>query len=485
MKIFSRYNHFVIVFYLTLTAFSVNAARAQNPTPTPVPAPTSTPAESTNIPKGKNPIIIIPGVTGSELINGKNEQIVWFRPQRAKDDDLRLPISPNLVRNRDSLRPGDIIRKIEFLKFLPEIEIYEKLIDSLEKRGGYTEGNWDAPGADGYQDKLYVFPYDWRRDNVENARLLVQKIEALKRKLGRPNLKFNVIAHSMGGLIARYAAMYGNVDLPAGAPRPTWIGSRNFNKIFLLGTPNEGSVQALDTLLNGFSFLGGGLNLPFVQNLSKFDVFTIPSMYQLLPHKGTSVIYDENLKPLDIDFFDIKNWDKYNWSAIDDDAFVKKFDASEVKNARAYLVAVLARAKRFQEALDANTVEKTPISIYLIGAECKDTLGSAVVFQDAKKNRWKTIFKADSFERSGGGEKVTSEDLKKIIYEMGDGVVTRRSLAATDLTQKLNKTLLPITSEISICEGHTKLVTSPEVQDKLFTLLFNEATPPSTTKAQK
>jgi hypothetical protein len=57
-------------------------------------------------------------------------------------------------------------------------------------------------------------------------------------------------------------------------------------------------------------------------------------------------------------------------------------------------------------------------------------------------------------------------------------------LSARDLTQKFSKTVLPITSEISICEGHTKLVTSTEVQDKLFTLLLDEGTP-ATTKAQK
>lgn len=472
MKIFFRRKSLAAFFCLLLAFSSANFIQAQNPTPTP---PVS------NIPKGKTPIIIIPGLTGSELVNSKNQEIVWFKPQRAKDDDLRLPISPNLTRNRDSLRPRDIIRKVEFFKFLPEIEIYERLIDSLEKRGGYTEANWDSPTEGAYQDSFYVFPYDWRLDNVENARLLVQKIEALKRKLGRTDLRFNVIAHSMGGLIARYAAMYGAVNLPAGRPKPTWAGARNFNKIFLLGTPNAGSVQALEPLVNGFSFIGGGFNIPFVQNLSKFDVFTIPSMYQLLPHKGTTTVYDENLKPMNIDFFDIKTWEKYNWSALQDDDFSKKFSAAEVRNAKAYLIAALSRARRFQEALDANTLEKTPVSMYLIGAECKDTLGSIVVYQDAKKNRWRTLFKADSFER-GTGEKVTSDELKKVIYEMGDGTVTRRSLAAKDLAN-LNKNVLPITAEISICEGHTKLVTSPDVQDKLFTLLLNgEAT---VTNAQK
>ena len=43
----------------------------------------------------------------------------------------------------------------------------------------------------------------------------MKKIKALKTKLRKPNLKFNVVAHSMGGLVTRYAAMYGDTDLRA------------------------------------------------------------------------------------------------------------------------------------------------------------------------------------------------------------------------------------------------------------------------------
>ena len=417
--------------------------------------------------KGKAPIIIVPGLAGSELVNGKNEEIVWFRPQRAKDDDLRLPISPNLARNRDSLRAKDIIREVEFLKFLPEIEIYQKLIDALEKRGGYTEGKWDTPTANGYEDTFYVFPYDWRLDNVENARLLMRKIDDLKRKLKRPNLKFNVIAHSMGGLISRYAAMYGNADIPRGKLNPSWAGARNFDKIFLLGTPNGGSVQALESILNGFSFIGGGINLPFVQNLSKFDVFTIPSIYQLLPHQDTFTAYDENLKPLKIDIYDPKTWEMYDWSIWKDDDFAKKFSPAEQRVAKAYFEVVLNRARRFQEALDANKRAKPPVSIYLMGADCKDTQSAIVLLRNEKKNQWKTLFKPDSFERADG-VKVSSDEVKKLIYVRGDGVVTVDSLKKQSAK---NPSVLPVTSELYQCEAHNRLVTNPEIQDRLFTLL--------------
>jgi hypothetical protein len=110
--------------------------------------------------------------------------------------------------------------------------------------------------------------------------------------------------------------------------------------------------------------------------------------------------------------------------------------------------------------------------MYLIGADCRDTLDGLVLYRD-KKNEWKTLFKADSFNRANG-EKVASADVKKAIFAMGDGVVPKRSLAAETLSANANKTVLPITSQIYLCEGHAKLVTSPEVQDKLFVLLLGE-----------
>ena len=286
-------------------------------------------------------------------------------------------------------------------------------------------------------------------------------------------MRFNVIAHSMGGLIARYAAMYGDADIPRGRLRPTWAGARNFDKIFLLGTPNEGSVQALDSLLNGFSLFGGGLNLPFVQNLSRFDVFTIPSIFQLLPHEDAFMAYDENLKPLKIDVYDPKMWDEYDWSIWKDDNFTKKFDAAEQRNARAYFNVALARAKRFQAALDANNSSaKTPVSFYLMGADCKDTQNAVVILRNEKKNRWETRFNASGFERANG-EKVSSEELKKLIYTQGDGVVTKNSLKME--TSKKTPTLRAV-SELFQCETHNKLATNPEIQDRLFSLLGNANT---------
>ena len=113
---------------------------------------------------------------------------------------------------------------------------------------------------------------------LKNARLLIRKMRAFKKKTKRPNLKFNVLAHSMGGLITRYAAMYGDRDLPRGRPKPNWAGNRYFNKVFLFGTPNKGAADSLQTLLEGFGAIRN-INLPFVRDLTAIEVFTMPSLF--------------------------------------------------------------------------------------------------------------------------------------------------------------------------------------------------------------
>jgi len=446
-----------------ITLSFIAAVFGQDPAATP-------PKEVVAAATGKAPVIIIPGITGSELINKNTGKTVWFSRSRDGDDDLRLPVTPNLAANRDGLVAGDILRGVKFLKFLPETEIYDQLITNLEKRAGYREAKWDDPGENGHQDTFYVFPYDWRRDNVETARLLIKRIEELKAKLGKPDLKFNVVAHSMGGLITRYAAMYGDADIPGGAPMPTWAGAKHFDKVFLLGTPNEGSVQALQTLLEGMSHFGGGINLPWVRNINRQDVFTIPSLYQLLPHPASFLVYDENLRPLKLDIFEPATWDEYDWAVWKDKKFEDRFSRVEQNNARPYFSEALRRAKLFQAALDANNSPQTPVAFYLIGSDCKETQNAILLRRDEKKGRWITQFDAKGFTRSDG-QKVTSEDLKPFIFSMGDDTVTRRSLAAETIRSNGREHALPIADELISCAGHRKLVSNTEIQDRLFTLL--------------
>ena len=428
-------------------------------------------AASCALAQGKTPVILIPGLTGSELFNSRTGQKVWYKTRRVRTDDLRLPIGQNLAANRDSLVPGDILRDVKAGP-LPRTDIYGGFIAAMQTLGGYREARWDAPPPRGYENAIYVFPYDWRRDNVENARLLIRKIETLKRRLGRPNLKFNIVGHSMGGLIARYAAMYGDADIPAGdaAPTPTWAGARHMDKLIIMGTPNEGSPLSLKNMLNGFNVFGVDVNLPFVQNLSKFDIFTIPAAFELLPAPGTWKVFDENLAPIEVDLYDAATWTKYGWNVIDDKDFGKHFASTDKTSAGAYFRTVLARAKKFQLAMSALSNRVIPVSINLIGSDCKDTPDAMVLYQK-KDGKWEAVFKPDSFE-TAGGRKVTAEELKALIMAPGDGIVSKRSLAAITLAQSAGiASIFTPASATYICEGHDKLPSNVEVQKQVLSIL--------------
>lgn len=438
----------------------------------------------TNTAKGRLPVIIIPGLIGSELVNSKNGDKVWFDLNRAKADDLRLPITPNIKANKDDLVPQDILREIQLIKFTPKIEIYQKLIESLIA-DGFTEGKIDFPEAGGDADKFYVFPYDWRLDNVENAQILLEKLDNLRAKLNRPDLKFNVIAHSMGGLITRYAAMYGKADLSV-RTRPTWKGATYFNSIALVATPNAGALSSLDSMINGFSLFGSGkINLPFVQNLSRSDLFTIPSIYQLLPHTGTARIFDENLRPVKLDLFNPLVWEKYGWTAYSDNDFAKKFDAKEQATAKAYFRAVLLRAKQFQAALDASPSAKNPVPMYYLGAECRQTIDGMILRRDKDKNKWIAEFGAASYTKSDG-TKVTKEETEKVLLAPGDGVVPKRSLLSS--FQRLGRLRNTESSYVlnttpDACAEHNRLTGNEAVTKNILSVL-NGGTITETAAAQ-
>ena len=156
---------------------------------------------------GKRPVIFLPGLLGTELANEKTGEVVWPAFFRSSDDELDLPVGPDFLERRDALVPTEAIGETRLLTLLPKAKVFQEFFDAVSRHGGYRLGDMDNPPADGDRDMLYTFAYNWRRDQVESARLLIRRISELKRKLGRPDLRFNIVTVSGGGTLARYAAM--------------------------------------------------------------------------------------------------------------------------------------------------------------------------------------------------------------------------------------------------------------------------------------
>jgi len=432
---------------------------------------------------GKRPVIVIPGILGTELINSRTGETVW--PSAFRTSQEGLPISPDLASNHDDLVPGKILETVKLARVLPEIYVYRDLLDALRRYAGYREGDWSNPPSDGYQDTFYVFPYDWRRDNVTNARELVVRIEQLKGRLQRPDLKFNIVAHSMGGLIARYASMYGDAELPEGdGPiHPTWAGAAHISKIVMIGVPNEGSADAFATLIEGYSVTEGlRRRVPLLNKLTAEDVVSTPAAFQLLPHRDAVKFLDENLKPIAIDLYDPDVWKRYGWSVIySSPEFRRHFAGANgtdgaASELDAYLAATLRRARRFQQALDSVEESTSPVVLLAIGGDCEETLNAPVILRDEKQNRWVTLTRPREY-RTSSGVKISKKQVTDAMYAPGDGRVTRGSLLGENIFKTRDRLTGFTLSHYAVfgCDLHGPLQRNKSLQDNALTAIVSEA----------
>ena len=429
---------------------------------------------------GKTPIIVVPGVLGSQLVNPSTGRLVWPSSSRFKDDDVDLPIAPDLAANRDGLVASRIVDTTDLSLLLPEVRVYRDMLTTLEETAGYRPGAIDAPPPDGATDTFYVFPYDWRRDNVENARLLGRKIEALKTALGRPDLKFNIIAHSMGGLVARYYAMYGDRDIPS--TEPDWSGGRNISRLLLVGTPNRGAMDALRSLVEGYNFYGGNVSRrTFFNKLDSELVFSLPSIYQLLPFSRAEVYVTADLRLLPLDLYDVETWRHYEWSIFSKkhrERVVDRFgpDAPlRLQAEEAFLAAALARATAFHEAIVRESATPRPFGLFAFGGDCEPTLRAPLIV--GKDGGWKTYFRTERLHV--GRSKLDREALFDLMFVPGDGRVTRASLLA-ERDNASNGSIFPSDIDVDYavfqCELHGDLPNDGELQNNILSILVTDTT---------
>ena len=301
-------------------------------------------------------------------------------------------------------------------------DFYAGIIDTLESAGGYQHaetGVVQAPGARNY----YVFTYDWRQDNVQTARKLSRFIEQIRLDYADTELKVDLLAHSMGGLIARYYLRYGESEtLNANDFDINLNGAKRVRRIILLGTPNLGSVSALHSFIGGFK-IGA-------RTIATEILVTMPSTYQLFPHALNDWIVTTTGKPLNRDLFDVNTWRRFQWSIFDPrvrariiESFENEADGiAHIDLLERYFEKHLERARRFVWSLTVPLPEQ-PYKLIVLGGDCELTPARIIVEEVngiSEIRLWPNEIK----------QPVAGVDYDQIMLEPGDGTVTKASLLA-------------------------------------------------------
>lgn len=393
----------------------------------------------------RNPVIVIPGIMGSKLIDSATRESVWGvykrssvspkTPEGARYFALPMAAGRDLHEVKDGVISNGVLDTYE-VNIFPGLALYskpyiellgvlgaggyvdEELVLAQQKRDKEKEKKKKKPSSQvDYGDShfsCFQFDYDWRRSNVENAARLKQFIRDKKKqveasrlkKFGKKgDVKFDIVAHSMGGLLCRYYMQYGDQPLPAkGLPKLTWEGVKDLDKVVLVGSPHLGSLNALTTLNRGLTTVP--VVLPHYHSAL---VGTMPAVYELLPRARHGLVQDKEGNALDV--FDINVWKKYEWglASSKNDKHLKWL-LPEVESAQErreialeHLGKCLDNAKRFHQALDRKA--KHPDSISVVG--WAGDSGETLISYEA---------------REGGG--------KGLAYSSGDETVPRYSAAA-------------------------------------------------------
>jgi pimeloyl-ACP methyl ester carboxylesterase len=359
----------------------------------------------------RNPVILIPGILGSKLVVRPSEVVVWGtfgfgnanpnNPEGARLVALPITRGKKFSELHDNVFPTDTLDKvvISFGGYPLVLNTYAYILGVLGV-GGYRDQQQAVQDVVDWGDlhfTCFQFAYDWRRDLVESARKLdgfikekKQYVEQeLEKRFGITDhdVKFDIVAHSMGGLVARYYLRYGTQDLPADGslPQLTWTGSRYVSNVVMVGTPNGGSMDAMLKLVEGYH---PALLLP---NYPPAVIGTMPSLYEMLPRSRHGVLQDTQGRPVG-DIFDPDLWRNNGWGLADarQDKMLRMLLPEEespekrTQMAFEYLTKALNRAKLFTAAMDVPAQPPESLHLYLVAGDAEDTDKIARVGKNGK-----------------------------------------------------------------------------------------------------
>lgn len=226
-------------------------------------------------------IVQLPGIAGSVLA-GPDGRSIWDVSARRighaviQPEVLSMEQHPELV-------PTRLINTTTLIPPVLVMPGYDGMLHHLRTHfgAGLTITDYQPGVAVPANTDVLRVPYDFRRSVREAAELLDRAVyDALGPPAGNGR-KVVVLAHSMGGLVARY-----------------WVGPldgwRYCHALLTLGTPHRGAPRALDWLFNGVPI--GRWRHPDATRVLR----GWPSMYELLPQYPAVWHRSGLLEPIDL-----------------------------------------------------------------------------------------------------------------------------------------------------------------------------------------
>lgn len=327
-------------------------------------------------------VVFVPGITGSELRDRESGRVLWgdFRSFFFPRDDgyrLAMPIGGA----EDRLEAGGPMLRVGSLPLLRR-EVYLPIVRAFE-REGYRRG-----------DDLVLFGYDFRQESVENARLLVRRIDSIAASKDGSAREVHLVCQSNATYLCRWAVRYGDVSIDEAERGSRKQPSRvRVASVTFLATANGGGIRILREINRGRIYMS-----VVGRRFRPEMFFTYASLYQDLPAGRSDLFVDENGRPLDIDLFDARSWKTYGWSIFGRDAERRAARNPEIFGDESRRLALLQGwlddARRLHALLYSDAAP-WPEATRLVSIQGRShpTMSRAVVMRDG--SGWKTLFLGD------------------------------------------------------------------------------------------
>ena len=286
------------------------------------------------------PLVFIPGLMGSNLARADGDK-AWLLARHGlglSTPDLRLPLDwQQQSQQRDALQPAGIVMDVSLIPGLIGQAVYAPWAD-------FASTIPNRP--------LYIFSYDWRRDNNETAARFEIFLDELKQQYnGRAA---QVVAHSMGGMIS----------LAVLNRRPELM-----ERVVFVGVPFRGGVGYLDNMHRGTSIgANAGLLAPEV-------LFSHTSVYSFYPagqaFENTDIVRDENGNDLRLDFYEPQTWQDHQFGVFAAESADWRGD---VQQRLAFLKQALDRGREFRRAMRPRQPASAYPPVLVVGGKQHGTL---------------------------------------------------------------------------------------------------------------